>query len=68
MSECPCLRSFLAFAIQEPLTHLNDVGWLYNVDCYSLGSRGEAVKDFLRAVGCTMLEAEVFKVNGSFCL
>lgn len=38
VSECPCLRSFLAFAIQEPLTHPNDVGWLYTVDCYSLGS------------------------------
>lgn len=68
VSECPCLRSFLAFAIQEPLTHPNDVGWLYTVDCYSLGSWGEAVKDFLRTVGCTILAVEVFKVNGSFCL
>lgn len=68
VSEGPCLRSFLAFAIQEPLTRPNDVGWLYNTDCYSLGSWGEAVKDFLRTVSCTTLEAEVFKVNGSFCL
>lgn len=67
VSKCPCLRSFLAFAIQEPLTPPNDVGWLCNVDCYSLGSWGEAVKDFLRTVGCTVLEVEVFNVNGSFC-
>lgn len=68
VSECPCLRSLLAFAIQEPLTCLNDVGWLCNMDCCSLGRWREAVKDFLRTVGCTVLEVEVCKVNGAFCL
>lgn len=47
VSECPCLRSFLAFAIQEPLTRLNDVGWLCNVDCCSLrGAEGRLWKIF----------------------
>lgn len=68
VSECPCVRSFLAFATQEPLTRPNDVGCLHNVDCCSLGSWGEAVKDFLRTVGCTILQVEDFRVSGSFCL